>query len=95
MIQLATSRNDLYKLQTKILFELASSNSTTILDNVILIETLEICSVESVKIVSSLIEAEHIETTINEIRNKYRLVATRGSILYFSVVELNLIDPMY
>ena len=65
MIQLAKSRNDLYKLQSKILFELAASNSETILDNVILIETLEICKTESVKIVQSLIEAERVELTIN------------------------------
>ena len=46
IIKLAQSRNDLYKLQSKILDELNNSNSDTILDNVFLIETLEICSVE-------------------------------------------------
>jgi dynein heavy chain, axonemal len=54
IIELAKSRNDLYKLQSKILNELAESNSDTILDNVVLIETLEICSVESIKISDSL-----------------------------------------
>ena len=43
IIQLATSRNSLIKLRRKILNELAASNSETILDNVVLIETLEIC----------------------------------------------------
>ena len=65
VIELAKSRNDLFKLQSKILYELASSNAETILDNFILIETLEICKTESVNIVSSLIEAEKVEVTIN------------------------------
>jgi len=95
VIQLAKSRNDLYKLQSKILFELAASNAETILDNFILIETLEICKTESVKIVQSLIEAEKVESTINQTRDQYRIIATRGSILYFCVVDLSLIDPMY
>ena len=54
IIKLAQSRNDLYKLQSKILDELNNSNSETILDNVFLIETLEICSAESLKIAESL-----------------------------------------
>lgn len=32
---------------------------------------------------------------INETRDKYRVTATRGSLIYFSIVELALIDPMY
>lgn len=36
-----------------------------------------------------------IEIKINETRDKYRVSATRGSLIYFSIVELSLIDPMY
>lgn len=32
---------------------------------------------------------------INENREKYRLVARRGSVLYFVIADLSIIDPMY
>ena len=61
----------------------------------ILTETLEICKIESVKICESLEQAELVEIKINETRDRYRVSATRGSLIYFSIVELSLIDPMY
>lgn len=38
------------------------------------------------------------KTTSEEIRvarESYRVVAKRGSVLYFSIADLSLIDPMY
>ena len=35
------------------------------------------------------------EANISAAREKYRRVATRGSLLYFVVADLGLIDPMY
>jgi dynein heavy chain len=46
-------------------------------------------------IATSLIEAEEVEKTINETRNKYSDVSIRGSILYFVIADLAGIDPMY
>ena len=43
----------------------------------------------------SLIEAEEVEVTINETRNSYRQVSIRGSILYFVISDLAMVDPMY
>ena len=48
VVEIATKKNDLYKLQSLILKELAESNSETILDNEFLIETLEIAKHKSV-----------------------------------------------
>ena len=42
-----------------------------------------------------MIEAEHTAKLINENREKYRSVAKRGSVLYFVIADLALIDPMY
>jgi len=36
-----------------------------------------------------------IEKDIEEIRNSYRSVSIRGSILFFVIKDLSLIDPMY
>lgn len=40
-------------------------------------------------------EAEKTAKTINENRENYRSVARRGSVLYFVIADLALIDPMY
>lgn len=40
-------------------------------------------------------EAEQTELEITSAREKYRVVATRGSIMYFVVATLADIDPMY
>ena len=82
-------------MENKILKDLAESNQDTILDNEDLIATLEISKTQSKNIAESLIAAEEVELTINETRNKYRDVSTRGSILYFVIADLAGIDPMY
>lgn len=40
-------------------------------------------------------EAEATELMINSARDRYRPVATRGSVLYFVIASLSEIDPMY
>jgi dynein heavy chain len=42
-----------------------------------------------------MIEAEQTAKLINENRENYRTVARRGSVLYFVIADLALIDPMY
>ena len=40
-------------------------------------------------------EAEVTEEKINVAREKYRTVATRGSVMYFVVADMGEVDPMY
>ena len=40
-------------------------------------------------------ETEATEERISVVREKYRALATRGSVLYFVVAQLADIDPMY
>lgn len=40
-------------------------------------------------------EAESTEQMINIAREKYRPVATQGSVMYFVIASLSEIDPMY
>lgn len=54
------------------------------------------CSQETSAIIAArLIETEATEEKISIAREKYRSVATRGSVLYFVVAQLAEIDPMY
>lgn len=46
-------------------------------------------------IASRLLESETTEENISVAREKYRSVATRGSVLFFVVARLADIDPMY
>ena len=46
-------------------------------------------------ITTRLKEAETTEEKISAAREKYRPVATRGSVMYFVVASLAEIDPMY
>lgn len=95
VVEINMSKNQLARLQEKILIELAESNAETILDNFVLIETLEVCKKESINVAASLTEAVQVEEAINTTRNRYRSVAERGSILYFSIVDMSGVDFMY
>ena len=51
--------------------------------------------VTSAKISKRLAEAQQTELQISTAREKYRKVATRGSVMYFVVATLAEVDPMY
>ena len=50
---------------------------------------------QSEEINKALSEAEEVEREIDASRRAYVPVATRASILYFSIANLGLVDPMY
>jgi dynein heavy chain len=95
VVSIAESRNKLDGYKSSILNELAASDASTILDNEALISNLEISRTASISITAELQESEEVEKQINITRNAYRDVAVRGSILYFSIVDMSGIDPMY
>jgi dynein heavy chain len=65
------------------------------LDDEELIITLDQSKKTSIAIGERMIEAEKTAKMINENRELYRSVARRGSVLYFVIADLALIDPMY
>ena len=94
-IKIASGKKELNGLQTKILRDLAEADADTILDNNQLIENLDHSKHRSKAVQESLAEAEQVEVVINKTRNFYRPVAERGSILYFSIVDMSGINQMY
>ena len=82
------------ELEDKIL-KLVAEASDDILNDEELINTLDQSKETSVAINERMIEAEVTAKNIDENRENYRIVARRGSVLYFVVADLANIDPMY
>lgn len=91
---MATNSQLLVNLEDTLLKELSSS-SGNILDNEELIFTLEETKNKANEIRSKIEEATITQKKINDARNEYRIVAIRGSILYFSSSCLSTINSMY
>jgi dynein heavy chain len=94
VVSMAKDKRQLKELEDKIL-KLLRESQGNILDDKVLIETLGESKELSTVIAGRLAESERTELEINEARDKYRPVATRGSLLYFVIADLALIDPMY
>ncbi|XP_034630816.1 dynein heavy chain 6, axonemal [Trachemys scripta elegans] len=94
IVRINADKNQLKAIEDKILKMLFTSEGN-ILDKEELINTLQESKVTSGAIKTRLKEAESTEEKINTAREKYRPVATRGSVMYFVIASLSEIDPMY
>ncbi|CAM39593.2 putative dynein heavy chain [Leishmania braziliensis MHOM/BR/75/M2904] len=90
----AEKKSELKDLQDNILVLLEQAEGD-ILEQEELIITLEKSKAKSTEINEELGKAKAMETVIDETRNKYRPHAERGSLLFFCVSQLALVDPMY
>jgi len=75
--------------------KLVGDASDDILEDEELILVLDQSKQTSIAIGERMREAEQTSKMINENRENYRNVAKRGSILYFVIADLALVDPMY
>lgn len=94
VVSISNGKKLLKEAQDNIL-NLLSESKGNILDNTELIKTLEESKKNSAIIKKKLEETTAIEETINVSRNFYIPVAIRGTVLYFVISDLALIDPMY
>uniref|UniRef100_A0A8C4HQX9 AAA+ ATPase domain-containing protein n=1 Tax=Dicentrarchus labrax TaxID=13489 RepID=A0A8C4HQX9_DICLA len=94
IVRINADRNQLKDIEDRIL-KLLFTSEGNILDNEELVQTLQKSKVTSEAIKNRLEEAEATELMINSARERYRPVATRGSVLYFVIASLSEIDPMY
>eukprot|EP00966_Prymnesium_polylepis_P147820 3414806-Prymnesium_polylepis.1 len=94
VVSIAEGRKTIQKLEDDILRMLAES-SGNILDDELLINTLDQSKKTSAKTEAAVKGAEEVLAEIAQARENYRPVATLGSILYFVVADFASVDPMY
>ena len=94
VVSISNDKKQLKELEDKIL-KLLKESEGNILDDEVLINTLNNSKLTSGMIQGRVKEAEQTEKSINEARENYRPAATRGSIIYFVIADLANISPMY
>jgi dynein heavy chain len=94
VINIASDKKQLSDLEQKILLLLKESEGN-LLDDEVLIHTLNISKETSLATQQRVLEAERTELEINQARERYRAVPHRGSLLFFVIADLGLVDPMY
>lgn len=85
----------LAQLESKLLKNLSDADPNTILQNIALIESLEVTKTTSMEIQKQQLEATKTEQTINIMREIYRRVSAEGAMLYFLLIQLNIVNHMY
>ncbi|KAK9823491.1 hypothetical protein WJX72_003121 [[Myrmecia] bisecta] len=94
VLSISSDKRQLKELEDKIL-KLLKEAKGNILDDEVLINTLNNSKLTSGMIQGRVKEAEETEVNINEAREHYRPAAARGSTLYFGIADLAVMNPMY
>lgn len=94
MISGAQMRQQLQEIEDRVLL-LVSSTQGSPLDDERLIDTLAASKKTAEEIQEKVKIAEKTERDIDQTRSLYSPVAIRGRILFFCIIELTAIDPMY
>ena len=94
LASVAENTKSLLLLDQQLLSRL-TANKGNLLDDVELIEVLNETKSKATEVKQKLIAAQETKVAINEKREQYRAVATRASVLYFSVVDMSAVNNMY
>jgi dynein heavy chain len=94
VVSMAADRKQLQDLQDRAL-QLLFESEGMILDNEPLVNTLQQSKQTSIIIERRFKEAEQTDLSISQAREMYRIVAKRGSLIYFVIADLAALNPMY
>jgi len=72
-----------------------TSNTGDLLDDEELVGVLANTKAKAAEVNAKLIAADGARSNIAEKREQFRPAATRGSVLYFSIVEMSLVNVMH
>lgn len=93
-LELSSNTKSLWQLDA-LLLERLTANVGNLLDDLELIGVLADTKAKATEVNEKLVAAEQVQVGIQLKREQYRPVATRGSVLYFSIVTLAQVNCMY
>ncbi|EER14943.1 axonemal dynein gamma heavy chain, putative [Perkinsus marinus ATCC 50983] len=92
LMEEVTNNTKSLQLLDKQLLERLSNSSGNLLDDIELIEVLANTKAKAKEVEQKLMDAEEKKIEINQKREQYRSVATRGSVMYFCVTDMTLVS---